>query len=302
MPAEGLAVLLRSFHLPTMAALWEESVARAEREDWGYQRLLQHLCESEEQDRRERKTQRLLKESGLPDGKTLGNLEEKLLPTKIRRLLPTLLEGHFVERAENLLAFGLPGRGKTHFLAAVGRELILRHRYPVLFTPTFKLVQQLLVAKKDLRLESELKRLDRYPVVILDDLGYVQQDRQEMEVLFTFLAERYERRSVLISSNLVFSQWDQIFKDPMTTMAAIDRLVHHAMILEFNGESVRAQKAQGREKGQAPLGLNGVAPHGVAADFDRAARRGDDAGQAAQGGGFARAIGADQADDFAGAD
>jgi DNA replication protein DnaC len=268
MPADGLAVLLRSFRLPTMAAIWEESVGRAERESWGYKRLLQHLCESEEQDRRERKMQRLLKASGLPDGKTLGNLEEKLLPAKIRRLLPTLLEGHFVERAENILAFGLPGRGKTHFLAAVGRELILRHRYPVLFTPTFKLVQQLLVAKKDLRLESELKRLDRYPVVVLDDLGYVQQDRQEMEVLFTFLAERYERRSVLISSNLVFSKWDQIFKDPMTTMAAIDRLVHHAMILEFNGESVRAQKAQGREKSQAPppavpFGSPSLAPGGA---------------------------------------
>jgi DNA replication protein DnaC len=248
---DGLAGLLRSFSLPTMAAMWAESVARAERENWGYKRLLQHLCESEEQDRRERKMQRLLKASGLPEGKTMGNLDEKLLPTKIRRLLPTLLEGHFVERAENILAFGLPGRGKTHFLAAVGRELILRHRYPVLFTPTFKLVQQLLVAKQQLRLDSELKRLDRYPVIILDDLGYVQQDRQEMEVLFTFLAERYERRSVLISSNLVFSKWDQIFKDPMTTMAAIDRLVHHAMILEFNGESVRAQKAQGRDKPQA---------------------------------------------------
>jgi DNA replication protein DnaC len=254
---DGLAGLLRSFRLPTMAAMWAESVVRAERESWGYQRLLQHLCESEEQDRRERKMQRLLKASGLPDGKTLGNLDEKLLPTKIRRLLPTLLEGHFVERAENILAFGLPGRGKTHFLAAVGRELILRHRYSVLFTPTFKLVQQLLVAKQQLRLDSELKRLDRYPVIILDDLGYVQQDRQEMEVLFTFLAERYERRSVLISSNLVFSKWDQIFKDPMTTMAAIDRLVHHALILEFTGESVRAQKAQGRDKGQ-------VNPHGDA--------------------------------------
>ena len=250
MSTDGLAGLLRSFRLPTMAAMWAESVARAERENWGYQRLLQHLCESEELDRRERKMQRLLKASGLPDGKTLGNLDEKLLPTKIRRLLPTLLEGHFVERAENILAFGLPGRGKTHFLAALGRELILRHRYPVLFTPTFKLVQQLLVAKQALRLDSELKRLDRYPIIILDDLGYVQQDRQEMEVLFTFLAERYERRSVLISSNLVFSKWDQIFKDPMTTMAAIDRLVHHALILEFNGESVRAQKAQGRDKGQ----------------------------------------------------
>lgn len=258
MSTDGLAGLLRSFRLPTMAAIWAESVARAERESWGYQRLLQHLCESEEQDRRERKMQRLLKASGLPEGKTLGNLDEKLLPTKIRRLLPTLLEGHFVERAENILAFGLPGRGKSHFLAALGRELILRHRYPVLFTPTFKLVQQLLVAKQQLRLDSELKRLDRYPIIILDDLGYVQQDRQEMEVLFTFLAERYERRSVLISSNLVFSKWDQIFKDPMTTMAAIDRLVHHALILEFNGESVRAQKAQGREKGQ-------ISPPGEAA-------------------------------------
>ncbi len=126
----------------------------------------------------------------------------------------------------------------------MARELVLRHRYPILFTPTFKLVQQLLTAKKELRLEEALRQLDRYRVVVLDDLGYVQQGREEMEVLFTFLAERYERRSVMISSNLVFSQWDQIFKDPMTTMAAIDRLVHHAVILEFNGESVRAQKAK----------------------------------------------------------
>jgi DNA replication protein DnaC len=247
MPAEGLAGLLRSFHLPTMAAVWEESAARAERENWGYRRFLQQLCESEAQDRRERKLQRLLKGSGLPDGKTLGNLEENLLPVKIRRLLPTLLEGHFVERAENVLAFGLPGRGKSHCLAAVARELILRHGYPVLFTPTFKLVQQLLQAKKALKLEALLKKLDHYAVVVLDDIGYVQQDREEMEVLFTFLAERYERRSVMITSNLVFSKWDQIFKDPMTTMAAIDRLVHHALILEFTGESVRAQRAKERE-------------------------------------------------------
>jgi DNA replication protein DnaC len=246
MSTDALALAFRSLQLPTMAALWEESVQRAEGENWGYRRLLQHLCDSEEQDRRQRRVGRLLKASGLPDGKTLGNLDEAALPLKIRRLLPSLLEGGFVERAENVLAFGLPGRGKTHFLAAVGRELILRHGTAVLFTPTFKLVQQLLTAKKELRLEAELKQLDRYLVVVLDDLGYVQQDRAEMEVLFTFLAERYERRSVMISSNLVFSKWDQIFKDPMTTMAAIDRLVHHAVILEFNGESVRAQKA--REK------------------------------------------------------
>lgn len=250
MSADPLAILFRSFHLPTMASIWEESAQRAEKENWGYRRLLQHLCESEAQDRRERKVSRQLKNSGLPDGKTLGNLDEKLLPAKIRRLLPGLLDGGFVQRAENVLVFGLPGRGKSHFLAAIGREMILRHGYPLLYTPTFKLVQQLLAAKKELRLENELKRLDRYPVVILDDIGYVQQDREEMEVLFTFLAERYERRSVMISSNLVFSKWDQIFKDPMTTMAAIDRLVHHATILEFNGESVRAQKAKEKEGGK----------------------------------------------------
>lgn len=249
MSAKGLALLFRSFRLPTMAGIWEETVRVAERENWGYERLLQHLCESEAQDRCERKMQRLLKESGLPDGKTLGNLDEKLLPKKIQRLLSGLLEGHFVEKAENLLVFGLPGRGKSHFLAALGRELILRHRYRVLFVPTFKLVQRLVEAKKNFRLEAELKRLDCYAAVILDDLGYVQQDREEMEVLFTFLAERYERRSVIISSNLVFSKWDQIFKDPMTTMAAIDRLVHHSTILEFDGESIRAQKAKERDRG-----------------------------------------------------
>lgn len=247
MPKVGMEMFFHSFRLPTMAAIWQETVTRAEREDWGYRKFLQHLCESEAQDRRERKMNRLLKESGLPAGKTLGTLDEKLLPAKIRRLLPTLLEGHFVDKAENLIALGLPGRGKTHFLAALGRELVLRHRIPVLFAPTFKLVQQLLAAKKALRLESELRRLDRYPVVILDEFGYVQQDREEMEVVFTFLAERYERRSILISSNLVFSKWDQIFKDPMTTMAAVDRLVHHAQILEFTGESIRVHKAQERK-------------------------------------------------------
>jgi len=162
--------------------------------------------------------------------------------------MPTLMEGGFVERAENLLVFGLPGRGKTHFLCALGRELILRRGYAVYFTSTFKLVQQLLAAKKDLRLDGALKKLDRFEAIILDDLGYVQQSREEMEVLFTFLAERYERRSVLVSSNLVFSKWDQIFKDPMTTMAAVDRLVHHAVILEFDGNSMRVSQ---KEKGGA---------------------------------------------------
>jgi DNA replication protein DnaC len=242
MPADTLEMLFREFCLPTIAARCAEMMASAEAQNWGYRKLLVQLCEAEAADRRERRRQRLLRESKLPSGKTLGNLEEEKLPTKVRRQLPTLLEGGFVERAENLLVFGLPGRGKTHFLCALGRELILRQGYTVAFTPTFKLVQQLLTAKKDLRLDGLLKKLDRFDAIILDDLGYVQQSREEMEVLFTFLAERYERRSVFISSNLVFSKWDQIFKDPMTTMAAVDRLVHHAIIVEFDGETQRVPR------------------------------------------------------------
>lgn len=242
MSADPLEMLFREFCLPTMAASCGEMLASAEAQNWGYRKLLVQLCEAEAADRRERRRQRLLRDSKLPSGKTLGNLEEGQLPAKVRRQLPTLLEGGFVERAENLLVFGLPGRGKTHFLCALGRELILRHGCRVAFTPTFKLVQQLLVAKKDLRLDGLLKKLDRFEAIILDDLGYTQQSREEMEVLFTFLAERYERRSVFISSNLVFSKWDQIFKDPMTTMAAVDRLVHHAIILEFDGETMRVPR------------------------------------------------------------
>ena len=249
MSADSLGLLLKGFRLPTMAQMFERVAQEAEQQGWGYRKFLQHLCEAEAQDRAERKLERLLKQAGLPSGKSLGSLEEAKLPAKVRRVLPSLLDGGFVGRAENVIALGLPGRGKSHFLAALGRELILRHQYAVLFTPTFKLVQQLLAAKRDLRLEAALRQLDHFDAIILDDLGYVQQAREEMEVLFTFLAERYERRSVLLSSNLVFSKWDQIFKDPMTTMAAIDRLVHHAIILEFNGESMRLPREKEKEKG-----------------------------------------------------
>ena len=248
MSADPLSLLLRSFNLTTMAKRYPETLASAQAQGWDCRRFLLDLCEVGASDRKERRRERLLKESGLPNGKTLGTLDEAQLPPKIRRQWPSLLDGGFVERAENVLAFGLPGRGKTHLLAVLGRELILRYDYPVYFTPTFKLVQQLLAAKAALKLTTLLQRLDRYRVVILDDIGYVQQSREEMEVLFTFLAERYERRSVMISSNLVFSKWDQIFKDPLTTMAAVDRLVHHAHILEFDNQSIRANEAKKRTK------------------------------------------------------
>jgi DNA replication protein DnaC len=247
MSAASLPILLRSLMLPTIAREHESAIARAEAENWGYPRFLSYLVESEANDRLQRKIQRQLKESSLPAGKTLEALDQKSLPEKIRRQLTTLLDADFVRRGDNLLCFGLAGRGKSHFVAALGREWIQRHQLRVLFTPTFRLVSQLLAAKRDHKLPQAITKLHRFDAVILDDIGYVQQSREEMEVLFQFLSERYEKKTVVITSNLVFSQWDQIFKDPMTTMAAVDRLVHHATIIEFTGDSLRATAAKNRQ-------------------------------------------------------
>jgi DNA replication protein DnaC len=248
MSASPLPLLLRAMRLPTIAREYDDATRRAEAENWGYARFLSYLFEAEANDRLQRKIQRQLKESNLPAGKTIESIDDKKLPDKIRRQLPTLLEADFVRRGDNLLCFGLAGRGKTHLVAAIAREWICRHQLQVLFVPAFRLVTQLLAAKRDLKLPQAIARLQRFDAVVIDDIGYVQQSREEMEVLFHFLAERYERKSVVITSNLVFSQWDQIFKDPMTTMAAVDRLVHHATILEFTGDSLRAGAAQQRQK------------------------------------------------------
>ena len=241
-PEQGLLLMLRTLKLPAFAAHYEEISVQAERQGWTFGQGLHALCEIEMEQRRARKIERLLKNSNLPADKTLATLDPKRLTAKIRRQLPALCDGAFIGRAENLLAFGLPGRGKTHLMAAIGHELV-RRGHAVLFTTTCQLVQRLLRAKRELVLDRELRRLDRFDAVILDDIGYVQQDRDEMEVLFTFLAERYERKSVLITSNFVFSQWDRIFKDPMTTAAAVDRLVHHSIILELTGPSIREEDA-----------------------------------------------------------
>jgi DNA replication protein DnaC len=247
---EALTVLLRTLKLPSFNKYAEEIAHKATQEGWTFQQYLHHLAVLEVEERRRRRIERLQRDSELPSEKTLAMLDRGRLSAKVQKLLPTLCEGTFVERGENLLAFGLPGRGKTHIVCAIGHELVQRG-HSVLFTATFALVQRLLAAKRDLRLERELAALDGYDAVILDDIGYVQQSREEMEVLFTFLAERYERRSVLITSNLVFSEWDRIFKDPMTTAAAIDRLVHHAVILELTGTSVRGDAAKRRAEAPA---------------------------------------------------
>jgi DNA replication protein DnaC len=242
----NLAIMFRTLKLPTFAGMYEQVALRADRDGWTLGQSLQHLCELEIEERRLRKIERLQKAADLPPDKTLATLDTKRWPTKVQRQIPALCTGDFLDRAENVLVFGLPGRGKTHLCAALGYELVRRGR-SVLFTSTAMIVQRLLRAKRDLMLERELDRLDAFDAVILDDIGYVQQERDEMEVLFTFFAARYERKSVILTSNLVFSQWDRIFKDPMTTAAAIDRLVHHSVILELvSKRSFRADAAHGR--------------------------------------------------------
>jgi DNA replication protein DnaC len=247
---DGLILRLRGLKLPAFVSHHGEIASRAEREGWSFVRFLGEMVELEHREREVRRIDRLRKSSGLDKDKTLATLDLSRLPVKVKRQVPTLCEGGFVDRAENLLAFGLPGRGKSHLLSAIGHELVQRG-YSVLFVPTFKLVHQLLQAKRDLTLLAAMRRLDQFDAVLLDDIGYTQQNREEMEVLFNFLAERYERRSVMITSNLVFSQWDKIFKDAMTTAAAIDRIVHHSIILELTGRSYRGDEAEKRNHASA---------------------------------------------------
>ncbi len=235
---DGLDVLLRALKLPSFVACHAGVAEKAESQGWNSKQYLSHLAEQELEERKQRKIDRLTRASQLPREKILSTFDLSRMPDKVRRQVPSLCEGNFLGRAENILAFGLPGRGKTHLICAIGHELIKRG-HKILFIPAYSLVQKLLIAKRDLCLDKELRRLDRFDAIIIDDIGYIQQEREEMEVLFTFLGERYERRSVMITSNLVFSQWDKIFKDPMTTAAAIDRVVHHATILEINGSSYR---------------------------------------------------------------
>jgi DNA replication protein DnaC len=241
--ATALKILLKMFHLPAFLNNYEDLARKAEKEALTYERYLHELAKLEAYERHNRKIAQLLKRSNLPREKTLEVFEQDRLPKRVRSLLPTLCDGSFLSRAENILAFGNPGTGKTHLLCGIAYELV-KQGHPVFFTSASMLVQRLLIAKRDLRLSQELKKLDKFEAVLIDDIGYVQQDREEMEVLFTLLAERYERRSVMITTNLVFSKWDQIFKDPMTTAAAVDRLVHHSVILELNWKcSYRAEKA-----------------------------------------------------------
>jgi len=238
---------LRELRLPTVKACYEQQAHRARKESLSYERYLAELVELECQERLHRRIERFLRESRLPLEKDLNSFEMKRLPSRVAANVNALLDGSFLGRAENVLAFGNPGSGKTHLLCAIGQELIYKG-YRVRFTPCSLLVQELLLAKQNLRLPRTLKKLSKYDALIIDDIGYVEQNREEMEVLFILLADRYERGSVMITSNLPFSKWERIFKDPMTTAAAIDRLVHHSIILEMNLPSYRLEQSKKSKK------------------------------------------------------
>ena len=252
---EKVRLQCKMLRLSTMATVLDETIRRAEADNLPLAEFVADLLAQEIEARRERRIERLRRQSKLPPDKTFAIFDESRLPLRIQRQLPQLQAGDFVNRAENVLCFGLPGTGKSHLAAAIGHELVENGR-SVLFVPTFKLVGRLLRAKQEYELERELRRLDKFEVIILDDIGYVQQSREEMEVLFTFLSERYERRSLIITSNLVFSEWGKIFKDPLTTAAAIDRVIHHSVIIEFGREikSMRMEAAAKRLK--RPLALD----------------------------------------------
>ena len=245
---DDLRSLLDQLSLGGMAATCADLALKAAKEGLSHEAYLYELAKHELDLRRQRRVERLLRQSWLPREKTFRTLDLARFPAALRLQIERLKSGAFLEQAVNVVAVGQPGVGKSHVAAAVGYELVQRGQ-AVLWTSTATLMQRLLAAKRDLRLPQELAKLDRFACVILDDIGYVQQEREEMEVLFTFLAERYEHRSVVITTNLVFSQWDQIFKNPMTTMAALDRVVHHSVILDMMSlESYRARAAQQRQQ------------------------------------------------------
>ena len=242
---ERVTALLAEFKLTTMAAeLVPRLLAAGEQAALAQ---IREVLELEASGRMQRRVDRLVRASRLPLGKTLATLDRSRVPKTVMRRVDELARGEFIDRGENVLLFGKPGVGKSHIACGLGHALVERG-HSVFFAPTYQIVQQLLAARRDLVLPRALRQLDVFDLVILDDIGYVQQSADEAEVLFTLMAERYERRSLMITSNLVFSEWGRIFKSPMTTAAAIDRLVHHAAILEIDRGSIRAEDAERRGK------------------------------------------------------
>lgn len=241
-----LPTLAKALRLPTIAQLWQPLADEARSADWTHERYLTGLLEHELAERDSRRIARRLHEANLPPGKRLDTFDFALVPGIPKaRILAFAANGDWIERGHNLLIFGPQGVGKTHLAAGLGAELVT-HGYRVRCERVTELLQHLQAARRDLRLPDALAKLDRYDCLVLDDIGYARKDHHETDVLFELICERYERRSIILTSNQPFGQWETLFQDKAMTVAAIDRLVHHAEIIEITGESHRRREAMKR--------------------------------------------------------
>ena len=255
--AARLELMLTELRLPAMKAMWPQIAAQSDKEGWPASRFLSLLAENEIADRSRRRIARHLAGSGLPDGKTIDSFEFGLVPMVSKAQVKALIAGDsWLRSGANLLLFGGQGAGKSHLAAAIGRGLI-ENGWRVLYTRTTDLVQRLQAARRDLLLEAAIAKLDKYHLLILDDIAYVTKDQAETSVLFELIGTRYERRSLLITANQAFGEWGRVFPDKAMTLAAIDRLVHHATIFEMNVESYRARKARERRRTTAKSAASG---------------------------------------------
>jgi DNA replication protein DnaC len=246
----ALPAMFTALRLPSFLRHWQKLAERADAEGWPAARLLAALADIELAERDARRVQRHLNQSGLPGGKTLATFDFKAIPSMPRARIKALAAGDWIETGTNLIAIGNSGAGKTHLLCAVGHALVEVGKR-VLYTRTTDLVQKLQAARRDLALEAALAKLDKFDLIILDDITYAQKDQAESSVLFELIARRYETRSLAIAANQPFSAWDRIFPDQAITVAAIDRLVHHAHILEMNVDSYRRRAAVNRRDHEA---------------------------------------------------
>jgi len=247
--AARLGLLLGDLRRPAIKHIWPGFAERADKEGWPAARFLAALAEHEIAERARRRIERHLAEARLPPGKSLDAFDFDAVPMISKAQVMALVAGDsWLEKGDNLLVFGPPGGGKSHLAAAIGLGLI-ENGWRVLFTRTTDLVQRLQIARRELALESAIAKLDKHHLLILDDLAYVTKDQAETSVLFELISARYERRSVLITANQPFGEWNRIFPDPAMTLAAVDRLVHHAKIFELNVESYRRRTAVERRKG-----------------------------------------------------
>ena len=254
--AARVELLLGDLRLPGVKAIWPKLAAQSDKEGWPAARFLAALAEHEAADRTRRRIERHMAEARLPVGKTLATFDFESVPMLSKAQVMALASGDvWLASGANLLLFGPPGGGKSHLSAAIGLALI-ENGWRVSFVRTTDLVQRLQLARRELALESAIAKLDRYDLLILDDITYVTKDQAETSVLFELIAARYERRSLLITANQPFGEWGRIFPDQAMTLAAIDRLVHHATILEMNVESYRRKAALNRKRGPGRPPLN----------------------------------------------